>query len=50
MEFLTQAKCDRCGRVDSYYVAETFGTAWVVENCSTCRAEGQFFLKIVEGV
>jgi hypothetical protein len=48
MDFLSQARCDRCGRQDSYYCADTFGVAWVVENCSTCGAEGQFFLKIAE--
>jgi hypothetical protein len=48
MDFLTQAQCDRCGRVDSYYGAETFGVAWIVEDCSTCGAEGQFHLKIAE--
>ena len=48
MEFLTQAKCDRCGHTDSYQASEWFGTPWVVENCNRCGAEGQFFLKITE--
>lgn len=46
MDFLTSAQCDRCGRQDSYYATETFGVAWIVENCSKCGAEGQFHLKL----
>ena len=47
-DFLTTAICDRCKRSDSYYATEISGNFFVLENCNSCGAEGQFFLKIVE--
>jgi hypothetical protein len=46
--FLATAQCSRCNREDSYYATWTNGIGWVIEDCSTCGAEGQFFLKIAE--
>lgn len=48
-EFLTTGICTKCGHCDSYEaVAISDDNAFIVENCFKCRAEGQFFITILE--